>query len=146
MNVSVSRKLNNGVLHPRKCVRYFGIANLIRTSFISEEWARSFSELDTAAEMENAGSFFNSGGMRHLAENFIAGFASFTPEEQNLALHQFIQTGQTASPPMHIRHDDTGVADTEHGSETALVLLKMGMDGFQPWKRRVYGVTLLGFR
>lgn len=133
------RELNNGAVEPRRKVRYFGVGNMIRAALLSVEFCQGLLLQDVRGDLANPCSVYHTDSFRHLSRTFIPQLDAMSQSDQHDALVNFYLSGR-ASPP------SDGERASEAGRQTALLLLTMGMDAFQPWKRRVYSITLMGFR
>lgn len=98
-----------------------------------------FQERDLRREVADPCSFYQSEGMRNTAALFIPSFHEMSEDARQEALFQFFSSGRAST-----REFAEQVVSS--GRKSMLLMLKLGMDAFQPWKRRVYSITLMGFR
>ena len=89
--------------------------------------------------MEDAGSPYRAEAMQHLGKMFISDYESKSESEQRASLVSFLE-----SRPLVGNTDSNG--HPSNAQRAVNLLLLFGMDAFQPWKRRVYSITLLGLR
>jgi len=119
---------------PIRRLRYLGLANTLKIQLLNRTVASAVASWNPYEELEQAGSWIHGKLVQELAEKFISGYADMDPDCQRDSLCHFLRTGQ----------DKGTVVQQERSSIN--ILIKEGIDAFQPFLRKCHSTLIMCYR